>query len=106
MMFRGADAAWAQQKFELHSSPGEILGRVGEVIASQRKYLLYATITIIVSSALQMIPPLATKYVIDTLIPTANVRMVIALAIGLVMLNLARYGLLYLSRYTVAVAAQ
>jgi ATP-binding cassette subfamily B protein len=53
-----------------------------------------------------MIPPAATKYVIDVLVPTANERVIIALAIGLVMLNLARFGLLYLSRYTVAVAAQ
>jgi ABC-type multidrug transport system fused ATPase/permease subunit len=63
-------------------------------------------VTITLSSAIQMVPPIATKYVIDTLIPEANIRMIIAVAIGLVLVLLVRYWLLYLSRYTVAVAAQ
>lgn len=102
----GAGAVWAQEKPTLQTSMGEILRRLGEVVASQKRHLIYATITIVISSALQMIPPEATRYVIDNLIPTANVRVIIALAIGLIMLNLARFGLLYVSRYAVALAAQ
>ncbi len=106
MHWHGANAVWAQQKYELQTSMGEILGRIGEVIAEKRRYLVYAVLTIILSSALQMVPPVATKYVIDTLIPEANERLIVALAIGLVMLHLARYGLLYASRYAVALMAQ
>lgn len=102
----GGQPVWAQEKYQLQSSMGEILRRLGEVIATQKRQLLIATITIVVSSALQMIPPEATRYVIDNLIPTANIRLTIALAIGLIMLYLARYGLLYVSRYAVALAAQ
>ena len=106
MMFRGADAAWTQKQVKLRTSMGAVFSRLGTIIAEQKRYLVYATITILVSSALQMIPPIATKYVIDTLIPAANVNQVIALGIGLIILHLARYGLLYLSRWTVALAAQ
>lgn len=102
----GANAVWAQEKVELQTSMGAILRRLGETIAGQKRQVFIATITIILSSALQMIPPEATRYVIDVLIPTANTRLIIALAIGLVMLYLARYGLLYVSRYAVALASQ
>src|SRR5690242_15486357 len=91
----GVNAVWAQEKTELQSSMGEILRRLGEVVADQKRYVLFAIITISLSSGLQMIPPVATKYVIDSLIPQANLRVTIALGIGLVMLYLARYGLLY-----------
>jgi len=102
----GANAVWAQEKPHLNTSMGDILRRLGETIAGQKRQVVLAIGTITLSSALQMIPPEATRYVIDTLIPTANVRVTIALAIGLVMLYLARYGLLYVSRYAVAVASQ
>src|SRR4051795_9276454 len=106
MMFRGADSALVQPKYELQSSLGEILRRCGQIILPQRRMMLYATLTIIASSVLQMVPPVATRYVIDDLIPQANVRVVIALAIGLIVLHLGRYGLLYLSRWAVAVSSQ
>ncbi len=102
----GANAVWAQEKYQLQTSMGEVLRRLGEVVAAQKRQMLIATITIILSSALQMIPPAATRYVIDELIPTANIRVIIAVAIALIMLYLARYGLLYVSRYAVALAAQ
>jgi ATP-binding cassette subfamily B protein len=107
MMWRqGADAVWAKEQTGLRTSMGEVIARMGEVIAPVRKYSYWALVTIVLSSVLQMVPPAATKYVIDVLIPSANERVIIALAIGLIMLHLARYGLLYLSRYTTAVAAQ
>ena len=106
MMWRGADAAWTQKSVKLQTSMGAVFSRLGTIIAEQKRYLVYATITILLSSALQMIPPIATKYVIDVLIPAANVNTIIALAIGLIVLHLVRYGLLYLSRWTVALAAQ
>jgi ABC-type multidrug transport system fused ATPase/permease subunit len=106
MMWRGADAAWAQKQVKLQTSMGAVFSRLGTIIAEQKRYLVYATITILLSSALQMIPPIATKYVIDVLIPESNVNTIIALAIGLIILHLVRYGLLYLSRWTVALAAQ
>ncbi len=102
----GANAVWAQEKYQLQTSMGEILRRLGEVIAAQKRHVFIATVTIILSSALQMIPPAATRYVIDELIPTANIRVIIAVAIGMIMLYLARYGLLYVSRYAVALASQ
>jgi subfamily B ATP-binding cassette protein MsbA len=106
MWQRGENAVWAQQKYELQSSMGEVLARLGTIIANQKKYLVWAAITIVVSSALQMVPPIATKYVIDTLIPKANERTIVEIAVGLIVLYLARYGLLYVTRYTVALAAQ
>ncbi|HVC35053.1 MAG TPA: ABC transporter ATP-binding protein, partial [Chloroflexota bacterium] len=106
MRWGGANAVWAQERVELQSSMGEILRRLGEIIATQKRQIILAMITIMLSSALQMIPPEATKYVIDVLIPTANTRLIIALAIALTMLYLARYGLLYVSRYAVALASQ
>ena len=36
---RGVNAVWTQQKYELQSSMGEILSRLGEVIAAQRRYV-------------------------------------------------------------------
>ena len=65
MMWRGADAAWTQKSVKLQTSMGAVFSRLGGIIAEQKKYVWYASITIIVSSALQMIPPVATKYVID-----------------------------------------
>ena len=106
MMWRGADAAWSQKSVKLQTSMGAVFARLGGIIAEQKKYVWYASITILVSSALQMVPPVATKYVIDVLIPSSNERTIVALGIGLIILHLARYGLLYLSRYTVAMAAQ
>jgi ABC-type multidrug transport system fused ATPase/permease subunit len=108
MMWRGggANAVWAQEKYELQTSMGEVLRRLGEVLASQKRYVFFATLTIIVSSGLNMIPPLATKYVIDTLIPKADIRLIIALGLALIVLHLSRWGLLYLSRWGVAVASQ
>jgi ABC-type multidrug transport system fused ATPase/permease subunit len=102
----GPNAVWAQEKYQLQTSMGEILRRLGEVIAAQKRHVLIATVTIILSSALQMVPPAATRYVIDELIPTANIRVIIAVAIAMIMLYLARYGLLYVSRYAVALASQ
>jgi len=102
----GVNAVWAQEKYGLQSSMGEIVRRLAEVVAEQKRYVVFATITITVSSGLQMIPPIATRYVIDELIPNANLHVVIALGIGLVMLYLARYGLLYVSRYAIALASQ
>lgn len=106
MMWRGADAAWTQKQVKLQTSMGAVFSRLGTVIAEQKRYLVYGTITILLSSVLQMIPPIATKYVIDTLIPSSNVNTIIALGIGLIVLHLIRYALLYLSRWTVALAAQ
>lgn len=107
-MWRGGagQPVWATDKYRLQSSLREILGRLGQVIAPQRRYLGYAAITIVVSSALQMIPPVATKYVIDVLIPRADQRLIVELAVGLILLHLLRYGLLYASRWAVANAAQ
>ena len=102
----GTGALMAREKAELQSSMGEILRRLAEVIASQKRFLFIALTTILVSSGLQMIPPEATRYVIDDLIPTANVRVIIMLGIGLIILHGTRYLLNYISRYTVALAAQ
>jgi len=101
-----AGAVWAQEKYELKTSMGEVVGRLGTVLASQKKYGIYAAASILLSSAFQMVPPVATKYVIDTLIPRADTRTIIALAIGLIMLYLARFGMLYVARWSTAVAAQ
>jgi ATP-binding cassette, subfamily B, bacterial MsbA len=107
-MMRGGpqNAVWAGDKYRLQSSMGEIFRRLGEVLSAHKRYMIYAITTVVASSALQMIPPLATRYVIDTLIPSADIRMIIALAIGLIMLHLARYGLLFISRWATALASQ
>jgi ABC-type multidrug transport system fused ATPase/permease subunit len=108
MMFRqqGANAVWAQEKSDLSRPLGELLGRLGQILAADTKYSFYAIAAMVASSALQMIAPLATKYVIDDLIPTANVRLIVALAIGLVLLYLVRYGMLFIGRWGTAMAAQ
>ena len=102
----GPGSLMVREKAELQSSMGDILRRLAEVVASQKRYMFIALGTILVSSALQMVPPVATRYVIDSLIPTANLRMIVALGIGLIVLHATRYLLNYLSRFSVALAAQ
>jgi subfamily B ATP-binding cassette protein MsbA len=96
----------AREKAELQTSVGEVVRRLAEVVSSQKRKVFIAVTTIVVSSALQMVPPEATRYVIDNLIPTADIRMIVVVAIAMIMLHATRYLLNYISRYVVAAVSQ
>ena len=68
-MMRGGAGVWAQEKHELRTPVGVLLRRLGDIVGEQRRTLTIALLTVLFSSALQMVPPYATRYVIDDVIP-------------------------------------
>jgi subfamily B ATP-binding cassette protein MsbA len=105
-MMRGGPGVWAQERHELRTPVGVLLRRVGEIVGEQRRTLSTALLTVLVSSALQMVPPYATRYVIDEVIPRAAANVVPAIAVGLIGLHALRYLLLWASRIAVTTVSQ
>jgi subfamily B ATP-binding cassette protein MsbA len=105
-MMRGGPGVWAEAKHELRTPVGVILRRLGEVVGEERRTLTLALLTVLLSSALQMVPPYATRYVIDDVIPRAAGNVIPAIALALIAVHAVRYGLLWASRIAVAAVSQ
>src|SRR5919197_4609021 len=101
----GYMAAWLE-KPQRKSSAWQILRRLGGVLGEQKRHMVWALLTVIAASGLNMVPPWATRYIIDQVIPHARYDLVWGLGLGLAAVQAARYGLQYANRYYLAVASQ
>ncbi len=102
----GGPGLWAQAKPTLQSSPWVILRRLGGVIAEYHRALLFSFVLMLLAAGLQMIPPVATRYVVDVLIPAGTPSQVLLVGLALLGLYALRFGLLYWNRYTIALVSQ
>jgi ABC-type multidrug transport system fused ATPase/permease subunit len=105
-MMRGGPGVWAQEKRELSTPVSVLVRRLGEVVGEQRRTLTGAVLTVLVASALQMVPPYLTRYVVDDVIPNASAQLIPAIVLGLIAVHAVRYGLLWASRIAVTAVSQ
>ncbi len=105
-MMRGGPGVWATEQRKITTPLPVLLGRLGEVIGEYRQTLTRAIATVAIASALQMVPPYLTRYVVDDVIPSASTHLLPLILVGLIAVHAARYVLLYLSRVAVSAAAQ
>ncbi len=106
MMRGGGPGVWAREKAELKTPLGQLLGRIGGVLGEFKKALFWALATLIFAALLQMIPPYATRYVVDHIIPQKNGTMLPAIAVAMILIFGFRYWLMYTSRITVSNISQ
>ncbi len=83
-----------------------LLRRMGGLMASQRKFLFIACFTVLFASAINMVPPFATKWVVDNAIGKSDTSKLFVVTLALIGLQAARYGLNYANRVTIAIAMQ
>ena len=105
-MMRGGPGVWAQEKREIRTPLTVLLPRIGGVLGEFKRQMFWALGTILVSSALQMVPPYVTRHVIDTIIP---IRDEIALGpwlVALLVVHGMRYALMYWSRISISAVSQ
>jgi subfamily B ATP-binding cassette protein MsbA len=106
MMRGGGPGVWANEKQELKTPLRELLVRIGEVLGEHRRSLLSAMATLIVASALQMVPPYLTRYVVDHVIPAARAELIPLIVVALIIAHALRYVLMYVSRIAVSNLSQ
>ncbi len=105
----GGGGGWhrmASEKVTLQTPVWTLIKRMGGLIAGQKVFLLVAAGCIFVASLLNMIPPFITKQVVDTDIARGDNSRLAVIAVALIGLQLARYLLTYVNRYSVALATQ
>jgi len=83
-----------------------VLRRLGGVIADYRRALLFSFVLMLLAAGLQMIPPVATRYVVDVLIPAGTPSQVLLVGLAPLGLYALRFGLLYWTRSTIAPGSQ
>lgn len=83
-----------------------LLRRMGGLIHEQHRLLFVSMFCVLIASGLQMVPPYATKQVVDHVITSRNSNSLVWIALGLLAVYLSRYGLTYVNRYALALAAQ
>jgi ABC-type multidrug transport system fused ATPase/permease subunit len=105
----GPGGGWSmslREKPELKTSAWVVARRLGGLLGGYRKYLLLALLSILGSSAVQMVMPLAFKHVIDVTIPTGDVHQLLWIGVGLTITQGLRYVFAFGERYYILVAAQ
>ena len=103
---RGGSSATYREKPQFNVSPWITARRVGGYMARYKGSLIGALGCMLVSSGLQMLMPLAFKYVIDVSIPAQDSQQVLLIGLGLTAMQAVRYGLSYGERYLVLMVAQ
>ncbi|HEY3108080.1 MAG TPA: ABC transporter ATP-binding protein, partial [Chloroflexota bacterium] len=106
MMRGGGPGVWATEKVELKTPLKQLLGRIGEMLGEHKRMLFSSMATLIIASALQMVPPYLTRYVVDHVIPDARRELIPLIVVGLVLVHAVRYGLMYVSRIQVSNVSQ
>lgn len=106
MMRGGGPGVWASEKVELKTPLPQLLRRLGETLGEHKRVLIQALVTLIVASALQMVPPYLTRYVVDHVIPSARGGMIPLIVVGLIAVHAFRYVLMYFSRIAVSNVSQ
>lgn len=107
-MSRGAGPSYlsAGQKVELKTGAWPVSKRLGGLIAGYRRQLVLALLSVLSTSALQMLMPWAFKHVIDSTIPEGRAEELIWIGAGLTVMQTVRYGLGYAERYLITLVAQ
>ncbi|HET7768510.1 MAG TPA: ABC transporter ATP-binding protein [Chloroflexota bacterium] len=80
--------------------------RLGGYLAQYKHNLFAALACVVATSGLQMLMPLAFKYVIDDVIPSGEPMALVWIGGGLTVMQLVRYGLSFGERYFVLLVAQ
>jgi ABC-type multidrug transport system fused ATPase/permease subunit len=102
----GGPGVWAEEKRELKTPLPQLLRRLGEMLGAHKRVLFEAMATLIVASALQMVPPYLTRYVVDNVIPSARGGLIPLIVVGLIIVHGLRYVLMYVSRIAVSNVSQ
>jgi subfamily B ATP-binding cassette protein MsbA len=105
-MYRIGPRLSMREKRPLKTSAWRILRRLGGVIAPYRLQLAVALGCILATSGLQMLMPWAFKHVIDVTIPSGDVRELLGIGLGLVVMQVVRHALSFYERYQVALVSQ
>lgn len=105
-MMRGQPGGWRERAVDRPVGPAwPLVRRLGGVVAEQRGRLAVALGTIVLASALQMLPLWATKEIVDQAIPLGDRASLIWLGLGLAIVQAVRYGLNYLNRMAINLTA-
>jgi subfamily B ATP-binding cassette protein MsbA len=104
-MMRGGSSAY-RDKPQFRVSPWVTTKRVAGYLAQYKRMLGGALASVVCSSGLQMLMPLAFKHVIDNSIPAGRADELLWIGIGLTIMQAVRYGLAYAERYLVLNVAQ
>ncbi len=105
-MSGGGFSSASREKPQFKTSPWQIAKRLGALMGGFRRQLILALLSVLVSSALQMLMPLAFKRVIDTTIPSNDTNELVWIGLGLIVAQTIRYGLTYTERYMIMLVAQ
>jgi ATP-binding cassette, subfamily B, bacterial MsbA len=95
-----------REKPQFKVSPWTTAKRLGGLVGQFKRHLIFALIAVFISSGLQMLMPWAFKHVIDSTIPSGNGAELLWIGAGLVIMQVARYGLTYTERYLLILVAQ
>jgi subfamily B ATP-binding cassette protein MsbA len=106
MMRGGGPGVWANEKVELKTPLPQLLGRIGELLGEHKRALFGSMATLIVASALQMVPPYLTRYVVDHVIPEQRSQLIPLIVVTMVLVFAGRYVLMYMSRIAVSNVSQ
>jgi subfamily B ATP-binding cassette protein MsbA len=108
MLRGGQGGQWGMllEKPEIKTSAWQILRRMLGLLQDQKSRLILAFVTVLAASLLNMVPPWATRYVIDQAIPHQRYDLLWLVGLGLVAVHAARYALSFSNRYFTAVVSQ
>ena len=102
----GRDRMSYREKPTFTVNPWVTARRLGGYLAQYKSNLFAALACVIATSGLQMLMPLAFKYVIDDVIPSGEPMALMWIGVGLTVMQLVRYGLSFGERYFVLLVAQ
>jgi ABC-type bacteriocin/lantibiotic exporter with double-glycine peptidase domain len=106
MMRGGQVGGWRAQQADKPTGPAwPLVRRLLGVVAEYRGRLLVALGTVVLASALQMVPLYATREIVDHTIPAGDRLLLIWAGVGLIALHGLRYGLNYLNRMAINLTA-
>jgi subfamily B ATP-binding cassette protein MsbA len=102
----GRDRMSYREKPTFTVDPWITARRLAGYLAQYKGNLIAALLCVIATSGLQMLMPLAFKFVIDDVIPSGEAMTLLWIGIGLTVMQLVRYALSYGERYFVLLVAQ
>jgi len=103
---RGGGSSMYREKPQFTVSPWITARRLATYLAKYKGNLIAALSCVVLTSALQMMMPLAFKHVIDETIPSGDGTELMWIGGGLTLMQLVRYGLSFGERYFILLVAQ
>ncbi|MCL4543955.1 MAG: ABC transporter ATP-binding protein/permease [Chloroflexi bacterium] len=98
--------AHVTEEVQLQASPWVLLRRMAAFAHEQRAFLIVSGFAVLLASAINMVPPLMTKIIVDSVIARHDESELLVIAIAMIALQVVRYGLNFLNRYAIALASQ